>query len=310
MMMTITALVAGCVIGQADAPLKVVVANDVAADLVRAIGGGAVDLVVLGGAGNDPHHFEPTPADGKKVESADLVIQFGLGLDRAIGALHVSTHSKATLLVLAPAAPGATNDHGSGGTHDHHDHSHDHAAHSNAIDPHIWHDPSKVQALNARVCAALSAARPALAATFQARSRALDDQLTALDTWIKEQVQVLPPDRRVIVTTHAGLQSFATRYGFQVIALELGADGAGADPSPRKLIALVEALRATKSPAIFGEAGHPSRIAATVAKEANVKLVETLYIDTLLPPPAGRDGKAYLETMKANVNAIVGALRQ
>ncbi|MFZ4643374.1 MAG: metal ABC transporter substrate-binding protein [Phycisphaerales bacterium] len=288
------------------AAIKVVAGNDVVADLVRAIAGQDVELFVLG-QGADPHHYEPTPADAKKIESADLVLEFGLGLDRAMGKLHRSTGSKAKLLVVAEGlakkgSDAAVTDHAD---HADHDHNHDHG--SSAVDPHIWHDPAQVRILNERMCAALVAVSPASAESFRSRSLELDTQLVKLDEWIKAQVLLIPESKRLLVTTHDGLQSFGNRYGFRVVGIEMTSDGA--DVAPSQLIKMVNALRETKSAVVFGDAAHHSRIAATVAREANVRLIETLRLDSLLQPPAVEQGKAYLETMRLNVNTIVKALQ-
>ena len=109
------------------------------------------------------------------------------------------------------------------------------------------------------------------------------------------------------MTTHDGLQSFGNRYGFRVVGIEMTSDGA--DVAPSQLIKMVNALRETKSAVVFGDAAHHSRIAATVAREANVRLIETLRLDSLLKTPAIEQGKAYLETMRLNVNTIVKALQ-
>ena len=288
------------------AAIKVVAGNEVVADLVRAIAGQDVELFVLG-QGADPHHYEPTPADAKKIESADLVLEFGLGLDRAMGKLHRSTGSKAKLLVVAEGLAKKGSDAAVTGHADHADHDHNHDHGSSAVDPHIWHDPAQVRILNERMCAALVAVRPASAESFRSRSLELDTQLVKLDEWIKAQVLLIPESKRLLVTTHDGLQSFGNRYGFRVVGIEMTSDGA--DVAPSQLIKMVNALRETKSAVVFGDAAHHSRIAATVAREANVRLIETLRLDSLLQPPAAEQGKAYLETMRLNVNTIVKALQ-
>ena len=157
------------------------------------------------------------------------------------------------------------------------------------------------------MCAALVAVRPTSAESFRSRSVELDTQLVKLDEWIKAQVLLIPESKRLLVTTHDGLQSFGNRYGFRVVGIEMTSDGA--DVAPSQLIKMVNALRETKSAVVFGDAAHHSRIAATVAREANVRLIETLRLDSLLQPPAVEQGKAYLETMRLNVNTIVKALQ-
>ena len=294
------------------APLKVVVANPVVADLVRAVGANDVELIVLG-AGGDPHHDEPTPADARRILEADLVLRFGLGLDRSLGLLHKSTGSQGRLVVVAEGLGKAG---GHAHEHDHDaDHTHDPAAepvaNESAVDPHIWHDPTSVLVLNERICAGLVAARPGIADAVRSRSLDLAARITDLDKWIQTQLSLVPESKRVLATTHDGLQYFGDRYGFRVVAVEMSGDqSVGADPPPSVLIEMVRALQATKCSVVFGDGSHPSRIAAAVAREAKVRLVETLRLDALLPSSGAAGASAYLETMRSNVTAIVEALKE
>ncbi len=300
--------------------LKVVVANPIVADLVRTVGGSDIDLTVLAGAAGDPHHYEPTPADARAVASADLVLPFGLGLDRSVATMHATGGSSGALVCVAEGlgsvecATESGHEHGDG--HDAHDgghasHGHVYAVPARSIDPHIWHDPSKVQRLNERICAALCTARPELAQAFRRRSGELDAELVQLDSWIAEQVKKIAQEKRVLVTTHDGLRYFANRYGFRVVGIEGMAGGVSqSEPAPKDLIAMVRELEGAQCTVVFGDRAHPSRVAAAVAREAKVKLVETLSLDGLLPNEATKAPTSYLATMRANVTIIVEALSE
>ncbi|TCC16741.1 anchored repeat ABC transporter, substrate-binding protein [Kribbella sindirgiensis] len=68
-------LLAGCS-GQAaggdDGRLNVVTTTEILADLVQQVGGDRVVATSLVPAGGDPHSYEPTPADAKRVAKADV----------------------------------------------------------------------------------------------------------------------------------------------------------------------------------------------------------------------------------------------
>ncbi|WP_410791872.1 anchored repeat ABC transporter, substrate-binding protein [Kribbella sp. C-35] len=68
-------LLAGCSgqgAGGDDGRLNVVTTTEILADLVQQVGGERVEASPLVPAGGDPHSYEPTPADAKRVAKADV----------------------------------------------------------------------------------------------------------------------------------------------------------------------------------------------------------------------------------------------
>ena len=65
---------AGCSSGAAatDGKVRVVATTEILADLVQRVGGERVSASSLVPAGGDPHSYEPTPADAKRVAKADV----------------------------------------------------------------------------------------------------------------------------------------------------------------------------------------------------------------------------------------------
>jgi ABC-type Zn uptake system ZnuABC Zn-binding protein ZnuA len=58
--------------------LKVVATFSILADMVREVGGPAVEVSALVGPNADAHVFEPTPSDVRRMARADLVVANGL----------------------------------------------------------------------------------------------------------------------------------------------------------------------------------------------------------------------------------------
>src|SRR5687767_4125973 len=64
----------GCSAGASadDGKVTVVTTTEILADLVQHVGGDRIEASSLVPAGGDPHSYEPTPADAKRVAKADV----------------------------------------------------------------------------------------------------------------------------------------------------------------------------------------------------------------------------------------------
>jgi zinc/manganese transport system substrate-binding protein len=80
-------------------PLRVVATFSVLADMVREVGGPAVDVASLVGPNADAHVFAPTPADARRVASAELVVVNGLNYEGWIERLIRASGYKGPVLV-------------------------------------------------------------------------------------------------------------------------------------------------------------------------------------------------------------------
>ena len=70
---------------------------------------------------------------------------------------------------------------------------------------------------------------------------------------------------------------------------------------------LVDAVKAQRVPAVFAESTVNPRLAEQIARDAGVKVVTTLYTDSL--SEAGKPADTYLKMMRFNIDEIVKALR-
>jgi len=147
---------------------------------------------------------------------------------------------------------------------------------------------------------------PIHAPEYAANAKGFADQLLALDQWIRLQVQVIPAERRLLVTNHESLGYFASRYGFTIVGAIIPNLSSSASPSAQELARLIDALRAAHVPAIFLEMGADPRLARQLANDSGVAVVTELFTESLSPT----DGPAptYLEMMRFNTRTIVDAL--
>jgi ABC-type Zn uptake system ZnuABC Zn-binding protein ZnuA len=173
-------------------------------------------------------------------------------------------------------------------------------------DPHLWLDPNNVIGYVNNIRDGLIKLDPDGEAEYRFNADAYVKKLEELNGWITSEVSRIPAGRRVLVTNHDALGYFADRYGFQVIGTLLASVSSQASISAQDLRAVIDEIRSTGAPAIFLDEVESRTLAAQVAEETGVAIVDDLHIESLTNgPPAG----TYLDMMKFNVNRIVNALK-
>ncbi|HEU5434351.1 MAG TPA: zinc ABC transporter substrate-binding protein [Thermomicrobiales bacterium] len=276
---------------RAGGPLAVVTTTPLLADLVRQVGGDRVSARSILPPNADPHDFEPKPADLVAVEDAQLIVEHGLDLDHWADELIANAEATAPVVVATKGVPTIASD----------------EAEFVGGDPHVWFDPTNVKIMVGDVAAALSAVDPAGAASYAARRDAYDRNLAILDDWIKAEIATIPPARRKLVTNHDAFSYYARRYGLTFVGSVIPSLDTSAEPSAQDTQALIAKIKAEGVPAIFTEASLNPRLEQQLAAEAGVKVVPSLYGDTLGPPGSGAD--TYLGFMITDTRIIVDALR-
>ena len=276
---------------------RVMASEPFLADIAREVAGDRFAVQALLPTGTDPHTWEPAPRDAAAVASADLFIVNGAGLEGFLAALLEGLGSEGPRVVeacagLVPRVP--------------REGEHADTADAHETDPHFWLDPLSVVRYAENIRDALTELDPAGADAFRANAAAYAERLRDLDRWIAGEVSRIPPERRLLVTSHESLGYFADRYGFRVVGTVIPGVSTGSSPSAKELAALAALLERTGAPAVFVEEGTDPRLARQLAAEAGVRLVTGLRTHALTEP----DGPAptYLAMMRGDVRTIVDAL--
>jgi zinc/manganese transport system substrate-binding protein/manganese/iron transport system substrate-binding protein len=131
-------------------------------------------------------------------------------------------------------------------------------------------------------------------------------QLQDLDAFIKEQVETIPVERRLLITNHEAMGYFAARYGFKVVDTILPSFSSEASASAQEIAAAVDAVKNSGAPAIFLGEVENADLANQIAAETDVKVVDGLYLESLTD---GGPASTYIEMMKNNVIQIVDGLK-
>jgi manganese/iron transport system substrate-binding protein len=251
------------------------------ADIVSDVAGDRMTVESLVPQGADPHSFEPTPQDAKRLAECRAIVINAVGLIPTVDEL-IAGSGRSDLLVIDASSglPGA------------------------AEDPHFWLDPLSVITYVDNIVGGLSELDPSGGETYKASGEAYKAELRDLDAWIRDQVETIPADRRLLVTNHESLLRFAARYGFEVVGSIFPTVTGEGSPSAQDMADLIGAIKATGAPAIFLETGANDDLARQIASETGVAVIEDLYTHSL-----GGEADTYLKMMRWNVSRIVEALR-
>ena len=269
------------------------------ADFARQIAGDALTVKSILAPGADPHTYQVTPADVQAVLGADLCLENGLHLE---GKNWMATLAKDAGKPLVTVTEGVKPlDLEVDG--------------QRIVDPHAWFSPRNAAIYVNNIIRAFIDLLPDRREEFEARGSLYLQQLRVLDAWVREQVGRIPPERRILVTTHDAFNYFCREYHFNPgnnylsiapVGWSTGAEvGAGMTPERRRRV--VQSIRESGAPAIFVETSINPKQIREIARETGVRIGGELYSDSM--GPAGTAGETYIGMMRENVLLIVGALR-
>lgn len=277
----------------ADGAIRVVTTIAQIAEPISVIGGGRVQVTSLMGPGVDPHLYQASQSDIRKLGSADIIFCNGLHLEaNMLRAFEEIGKSRPVLAVGEAIAEDRLLTDETG-----------------AVDPHVWFDIDLwKEALGAAV-EELKKLSPDDAEFFEANKR---DYFAKMDELKEEAVRKMasvPEKRRVLVTAHDAFGYFGRMLGLEVVGLQglSTEDEIGLSDIERTIGLLVE----RRVPAVFVESSiNPKSIEAVIegAKERglNVRLGGELFSDAM--GGAGTEEGTYLGMFRHNVDTIYEAL--
>ena len=238
-----------------SAALNVVTTLPLFADMVSNIAGDRAAIDSLLPLGADPHTFEPSPSDTRKIAEADVIFANGLGLEpsilRAIGA---NISSDAVLVELAEAAIGAG------------------VATLAQDDPHLWMDPEIGLQYAAIIRDTLSLADPAGSETYNDSNEAYTALLDDTAQNMRDITADVPTAKRQIVSTHDAFGYLARAIDFEVAGFVV--PGPGQDASPDDISELITTIEDLGIPAVFTEpqTSVETRVLEQIASDVGVEV--------------------------------------
>ena len=278
-------------------PVILVATTGFVADLAKGVGGGDVEVRNLLGPGVDPHLYKPTAADVRAIREADLVLHTGLKLEEG---LHRALESRR-------AAGGAVVAVTSDLPKDRLRYPEEFDGHP---DPHVWMDVALWSECLDTVRREMAGALPEQSDAFAANAAGYQQDLLALDGYVRDAVATIPERQRVLVTAHDAFGYFSRAYDIPVRSVQ--GVTTESEAGVADINALAGFLAENKVPTVFIETSVSEKAVRAVVEGANrrggnVTVSETaLFSDALGEPGSG--GETYVDAIVHNTHAIVGGL--
>lgn len=278
--------------GAADDRIEVVTSFYPLEHAVATVGGDHVRVTNLTTPGAEAHDLELSPKDMLEVTKADLLVylkDFQPAVDDAVEQAGESAFdvSRAARLDVEAAEDGHADE--SPEEHAEHDHG--------PTDPHFWLDPMRYADVADAIAEELAAADPTHAEDYRANATSFHEQLSALDTEMREGLRECT--ERELVTSHTAFAYLADAYDLE----QVGITGLTpeSEPSARAMAEVVDHIREHDVSTIYTEPLAPRAVADTIATEAGVEVAVLDPLEGITDASAAQD---YLGVMRANLETL------
>ncbi len=270
--------------GSTRAQVRAVTSLTVFENFVQEIGGDRLDVSALLPFGADPHTYEPTPQDVRRVTEAHLAFANGFDLEPGIlNVIEPNLPNAASLIELAQeaAAAGAT---------------------LRDTDPHLWLSVDNAREYVRIIRDALTETDPEGAAKYEQNYQGYLTRLDELDEYVQDKLSALPPERRKLVTTHDAFGYMADYMGLEVAAV--ASVSPGQESIASDIAELEETIEEADIGAVFEEPqlGAESSVLQQAADDTGVEVC-TLYSDAL-----NDDVPTYIDMMRFNADELARCL--
>ena len=172
-----------------------------------------------------------------------------------------------------------------------------------AVDPHVWLDPTQAVSMVRRIQEGFTNADPAGAAVYKSNADALAVRLNDLDGQFQDALESCGSDH--VVVSHLAYGHLAERYGLEQIGL--AGLSAEFESGPRRIAEIVDRMEELGIKYILEEPVSGSGLSDTVAAEAGAQTL-TLHPMESLTPDEVAAGEDYFSIMDKNIETLKLAL--
>ena len=257
-------------------------------DIVKNIGGDKVETYSICGVGVDPHTYHPKPSDPRLISNSDIVFINGFALEHWIEEMIKGSGGNKKEVVVTEGLTPMTDEKGYGDP-----------------DPHAWFDVKNIITYADNIAKGLTSIDPENENYYKANLQEYKQKLDSLDSWIKEQIKIIPESKRVLITSHDAFRYFGRAYGLEVKGLQ----GISTEAKIRTedLKNLIDYVKLKDLRSVFIETSVNPKLLEQISSETNAKIGGMLFSDSI-----GNEGTpegTYIGAVKHNVNTVVNALK-
>ena len=266
-------------------------------DVAKNIGGERVTVESLMGPGVDPHLYKASEGDLHVLEKSDVIFYNGLHLEAGMSRVFERMSEWKTVVVVSEYIDRSR--------------LNSPPEFQGNYDPHIWFDVTLWKQVAEKIRDTLIEVDPGSAEIYRSNAEAYLAQLDELNSYVRQQAERVPEDKRVLITAHDAFNYFGQAYGFQVRGLQ--GISTATEAGTGDVQELSKFIAERQIPAIFVESSIPRRNveavqAAVRARGFDVRIGGELFSDAMGAPdtPEG----TYIGMVRHNIDTIVGALIQ
>lgn len=233
-------------------------------NIVSNIAGERVEVKGIIPEGTDSHTFEPRPSDSDLLSKGDLILVNGLELEVPTLKLANSAKPKETEIYELGTNTITEKDYVFDASF---------PKEGGKPNPHLWVSTEYAESYAKQAAEQLKKLDPQGADYYDTNLKTYLQQLDQLNKVTEAVVASIPPENRKLLTYHDSWAYWAKEYGFQVIGAIQPSDFN--EPSAQDVAKLIDQIRNSKVPAIFGSEVFPSEVEEQIAREAKVKVANT-----------------------------------
>ena len=279
--------------------------------------------------GTEPHGWEPDTKAIKNLESADLFIYNGAGLESWTDKVIDSLSNKDLKVVEASEGVELIKS-----SHDHEDEDHDHEAteenhnhnheaeennhnheaheedheheghHHGPMDPHVWISPKNAKIEMENIKNALVELDKENADYYESNYQKYAKMLDELDAKYSEKLSPLP--NKTIVVSHEAYGYLCKDYNLTQIGIK--GVNAETEPDAKKMAEIINYVKENKITTIFTEELIDPKVSKIIADETGC-LVKVLSPIEGLSEEQIKNNEDYFSIMEENLENLVGALK-
>ncbi|CAH1044422.1 metal ABC transporter substrate-binding protein [Halomonas sp. TD01] len=270
-----------------QAPINVAVTFSVLGDLVKKVAGDDANVTVLTPVNAEVHEWELTPDNFAALEDADVVFYNGYQLEQWMRQVEATVPANVPIVAVAEASEYPTQSIVTGEM-------------EGDVDPHLWMDPRAAGAYVQAIANVLEDSLPQKADAIQQRAAQLENQLHELHVELQEALEVIPEERRVLLSSEAAFLYFSDAYHFEHDGI--WGTNAETEGSPRQLMRVIDMINERQPAALFWESTISDRHVTSIARDTGLPVAGPLYVDSLSEP----DGEAadYFSMQRHNVELL------
>jgi zinc transport system substrate-binding protein len=250
-------------------------------EFVKKIGGDIIQSSILIPTGIEPHDFEPTINQIQTVDSADVLVYNGLGIENWITKINTAHKIDASEGLNASYTD----------------------RRNMTLDPHVWLDPLLAKKEVENIRNGLMTIDPNNRDRYLNNAKNFLNELDNLDKTIKTYLESCK--KRDFITFHNSFSYFANQYGLNQHSISNA--GPEAEVTPTRLAEIINIAKSLDLKVIYSEELMDSRYASVVAQEIPDGKVLVLSPIEGLTKYEQEVGIGYIDKMNENIkNLTVG----